>query len=92
MSTYTIKIENIRGIKELNYSLPTRNGVYLLTGSNGSGKTSLLTALDRLGNKNAFMTGLKDIKRRDASITYMIQNESVVYKRGQERWVPTPKD
>lgn len=91
MSTYIIKIKNIRGIRELNYSLPTRKGVYLLTGSNGSGKTSLLTALDRLGNKNAFMTGLKDIKRTDASITYIIQNESVVYKRGQERWVPTPK-
>ena len=91
MSTYIIKIKNIRGIRELNYSLPTRKGVYLLTGSNGSGKTSLLTALDRLGNKNAFMTGLKDIKRTDASITYIIQNESVVYKRGQQRWVPTPK-
>ena len=91
MNSDRIEIKNIRGIKELNYSLPTSKGVYLLTGSNGSGKTSLLTVLDRLGNKNAFKIGLKDVNRRDASITYIIQEEKVVYKKNRERWTPTPK-
>lgn len=87
----SITIKKIRGIRELNYPLPTEKGVYLLTGGNGSGKTSLLTALDRLGNQYVFRNGFKDVVRRGASIIYTIQGERVVYKKKEERWTPTPK-
>lgn len=93
MGSNTIEIKEIRGIKKLNYPLPTVSGVYLLTGGNGSGKTSLLTALDRLGNQYAFRSGFKDIVGGDSSVIYTIQGENVTYKKkdGGERWVPTPK-
>lgn len=87
----SITIKKIRGIRELNYPLPTEKGVYLLTGSNGSGKTSLLTALDRLGNQYAFRNGFKDVVRSGASIIYTIEGEKVTYKKKEERWTPTPK-
>lgn len=89
----SITITKIRGIRELNYPLPTAKGVYLLTGSNGSGKTSLLTVLHRLGNRNAFKNGFKDISGGDSSVTYVIQGEKVTYQKkdGGERWAPTPK-
>ena len=87
----SITIKEIRGIRELNYPLLTEKGVYLLTGSNGSGKTSLLTALDRLGNPYAFQNGFKDVTGGEASITFTIQGKNVVYKKRKKRWTPTPK-
>lgn len=35
----------------MDFPFPERKGVYVLTGANGSGKTSLLIALCRLGDK-----------------------------------------
>ena len=50
----SIKIKNIKSIVDLSYSLPASSGVYLLTGANGTGKTTLLSALNRMGNNQAF--------------------------------------
>ena len=51
---FKIKLRNIKGIKKMDFPFPERKGVYVLTGANGSGKTSLLIALCRLGDKMAF--------------------------------------
>ena len=39
---FKIKLRNIKGIKKMDFPFPERKGVYVLTGANGSGKTSLL--------------------------------------------------
>lgn len=94
MSKYQIILRNIKNIRELFFPFPERKGVYVLTGSNGSGKTSLLTALSRLGKSNAFAhyrsNQLID-KYPNASVEYRTPTDSVTYVHGEQRWVPSPK-
>ena len=94
---YSITLKNIRGIKELVFPFPTRRGVYVLTGTNGCGKTSLMVALNRLGTPWAYSAfpvashgGWIDLFS-NASITYSTPNDEVTYKHSQIRWAPSPK-
>lgn len=43
---YKITLKNIKAITNLEFHFPEKNGVYLLTGTNGCGKTTLLIALN----------------------------------------------
>lgn len=97
---FKIKLQNIKGIKEMDFPFPERKGVYVLTGANGSGKTSLLVALCRLGDKMAFThfkvnnskSGSIQIDTyKDSSITYCMDKEEVRYQRKGKRWVPSPR-
>lgn len=91
-----ITIRNLKHIKQFEFSIPSP-GAYLLTGSNGSGKTSLLTCLSRLTNRNAFQKGFKNSthksldSHRGASVEYNIDNEIVTYTYVEERWAPLPR-
>lgn len=94
----SILIENTKGIRRLEFSLPDKKGVYIIVGTNGAGKTTLLTCLDRICNPLAFARGF-DTSRltheidqyRRASITYVVDNASVRFKKGKAKWGPTPK-
>lgn len=48
-----IELHNIKKIKRMDFDVPD-SGVWLITGLNGSGKTSLLAALYRIGASHAF--------------------------------------
>lgn len=92
----TITIHDVKGINELKFKVPTRQGLYLLTGINGCGKTSLLASLYRMGNPNAFKELLKHSSgalydKCDGSIKYSINNNDVTYTRKNIRWVPSPR-
>ena len=95
MST-KLTIKNLKHIKSLEFEVPGP-GAYLLTGSNGSGKTSLLTCLSRLRNSGAFPRGFRSSTHknldthRGASIKYEIGTESVLYSYVEERWAPLPR-
>ncbi len=88
-----IRIRNIKGISELTYNLPASSGVYLLTGANGTGKTTLLSALNRMGNNQAFAQNFSEeqIIPGQHSIEYTIDGQSVTYQRKNKRWTPIPK-
>ncbi len=82
------------------FPFPERKGVYLLTGANGCGKTALLVALCRLGDKFAFThykvnsnisSGPKIDAYQNASVTYTYNTDSVVYSRKGVRWTPSPR-
>ena len=92
----TITIKDVKSINELKFKVPDRHGLYLLTGINGCGKTSLLASLYRMGNSNAFKELLKHsggeiYDKCDGSIRYSINNNEVTYTRKNIRWVPSPR-
>lgn len=91
-----LTIENLKNISHLEFEIPPP-GAYLLTGSNGSGKTSLLTCLSRLRNSGAFQRGFRSSahqfldSHRGASVKYEIGGDSVTYTYVEERWAPLPR-
>ena len=93
----TIKLQNVRNVSQLEFEIPDR-GVWLLTASNGSGKSSLLACLRRIGYRLAFPIHFPGSQRSDkldsfagAKVTYELNGESVTYAYSGVRWVPTPK-
>lgn len=92
-----ITIENLRHIKRLKFQVPN-SGVWLLTGANGTGKTSILACLRRIGYSNAFPVHFPASQRsykvdsfEGASVRYRLKNAEVTYRYRGERWVPLPK-
>jgi ABC-type lipoprotein export system ATPase subunit len=94
--TTKLTIEKLKNISFLEFEIPAP-GAYLLTGSNGSGKTSLLTCLSRLRNSGAFQRGFRSSahqhldSHRGASVKYEISGDSVTYTYVEERWAPLPR-
>ncbi len=94
--TTRIAIRNLKNIRLLEFEIPPP-GAYLLTGTNGSGKTSLLTCLSRLRNSGAFQRGFRSSahksldSHRGASVEYQINDQSVTYTYVEERWAPLPR-
>jgi energy-coupling factor transporter ATP-binding protein EcfA2 len=92
----TLTIEKLKNIQHLEFEIPPP-GAYLLTGSNGSGKTSLLTCLSRLRNSSAFQRGFRSSvhpsldSHRGASVKYTVDGDSVTYTYVEERWAPLPR-
>lgn len=91
-----LTIKNLKHISVLTFEIPPP-GAYLLTGSNGSGKTSLLTCLSRLRNSGAFQRGFRSSahqsldSHRGASVQYQIKGDAVTYTYVEERWAPLPR-
>jgi ABC-type cobalamin/Fe3+-siderophores transport system ATPase subunit len=93
----TVTIENLKSIKKLVFEVPLQ-GAFVVTGANGCGKTSLLTALHRMGMSNAFQTGLPGAKKsngidglEDARVVYDVNGRIVSYRYNKTRWSATPK-
>lgn len=95
---FKIKLQNIKGIRELEFPFPEKRGVYVLTGVNGCGKTSLLITLCRLGDRMAFKNfhantnnGIPIDNYKDSAVTYYAGTDEVTYQRKDKRWVSVPK-
>ena len=93
----SVELTNVKGIESLRFDLP-KPGIYLLAGTNGVGKTSLLACLLRIKHSSAFPqhfpTSRLDKKLDDFSrsqIAYEIDDRKVTYIYGGERWVPQPR-
>ncbi|MFF2018914.1 AAA family ATPase [Paenibacillus sp. NPDC058177] len=92
-----IVLNKIKNILKLEFEIPTQ-GVKLLTGTNGIGKTTLLTALAKIGIGSALGDNFNKINSSNAEIidpylhsklSYHVNNESVTYsKNAQNRWMP----
>lgn len=92
-----IIIKKLRHINSLEFDIPG-TGVWLLTGTNGTGKSSVLGCLRRIGYRNAFPVHFPASRKSDrldsnegASISYSNSNGEVAYTYVTERWSPTPK-
>ncbi|MCQ9473389.1 AAA family ATPase [Pseudomonas alliivorans] len=92
-----VTLSNVKSVKNLEFEIPQR-GVWVVTGLNGSGKTSLFGALYRLGAQHAFQKYYKNNSSldqvdsfNDARIQYSIGGVDVVYRYGGQRWRATPR-
>lgn len=95
MST-TINITNLKNIRSLEYEIPNRPGVYVISGMNGCGKTSLLVAIHRITHRNAFKENyLQAAEGMDAyansEVKYSVDGDCVTYRHRNSRWVPSPR-
>ena len=93
----SIEITKLKHISNLRFDIPSK-GVYLLSGRNGAGKTSLLACLHRIGSSQAFARTFPSSTRsiyldnfNDSLITYTVNGSVVTYAYGGERWVPRPR-
>ncbi len=95
MPDYKIKLRNIKNIGSLELTYPQSPGVYLISGRNGCGKSTVLVSLHRLCDKNSFSHHYSPTplySYQNAEIEYSIDEERVVYKKKQQRWPPHPKN
>ena len=80
-----IIISQIRNINYMKFKLPGE-GVHIITGENGVGKTTLFTCLSRICNNNAYRTGflttnLSNYDKYMGSISYFVGDEKVTYTK-----------
>jgi chromosome segregation ATPase len=54
MNKLTLKIKEIKNVKDLEIELPVEKGIYVITGSNGSGKSTVMVALSKLFREKAY--------------------------------------
>lgn len=90
-----IQITNLKSINSVEFEVPS-SGTHILTGVNGSGKTSLLVALNRIGNKRAFdhfRVGREvNIDRFEKTeIKYTVDDKEITYYRSNRRWEAKPR-
>ena len=93
-----ITIENVRGINKLTFEAPTKSGVYLLTGINGCGKSTLMTALARISDKSVFSSDFIETpfdSYGNSKITYHMEKEGITtnicFTKSRCKWNPHPK-
>lgn len=91
-----INIRNLKNITSLDYTIPDNAGVYVITGLNGCGKTSLLVAINRITYPNAFrdyyLQARGDVDTYSgAKILYEVGDSRIEYRRRNKRWVPAPR-
>jgi predicted ATPase len=92
----TVSIDNIKNIQSLVFDIPAQKGVYVLAGINGTGKSTLLACLARIGNSRAFqdnfrVSGNVAIDMYSGSITYNASGQSVTYSKRGSKWQPSSR-
>lgn len=92
-----ITLRNIKKINELRFEVPD-SGVWVITGLNGTGKTSLFAAIYRISAQHAFQKFFKTSQvsnyldsYHDSTIEYTINQVTATYHYGGQRWRATPR-
>ena len=64
-----MKIRNVKNISKLDFDIPTTKGLYAITGENGSGKSTIISAL-ALSFYVPMLNNFFGVPRDDASIKF----------------------
>ena len=98
-----ISIEKLKNIEHLDFCIPEQPGVFLLVGANGTGKTTLLTCINRICDGQSFSKGFSSSQHSgeidqytEAKITYFVRDRdnpsfSVSFQHGTQRWTSSPR-
>jgi energy-coupling factor transporter ATP-binding protein EcfA2 len=99
LSKKVVSLENIKNIKKLEFEMPSSIGVKLLVGTNGTGKTTLLVAMAKIGLPNAFRDNFKILLTSipsiinpylNAKVKYEVGENELIYTKKEGKWVPNP--
>lgn len=97
VNSLKVTLDNLKGIKHMEFNAPTHSGVYILTGVNGCGKSTLLTALARISKSNVFKEEFIETQfdnYGNAKISYEINKDNRLtsgYFSKVKNWNPHPK-
>lgn len=69
MTKFKMKIRNVKNISKLDFDIPTTKGLYAITGENGSGKSTIISAL-ALSFYIPMLNNFFGVPRDDASIKF----------------------
>lgn len=93
-----ISITNLKSINKMSFELPTSPGVYIVSATNGVGKTSLLNAISFIFDNNALKKSFQPGKNgfdsfKNTQITYTDDAKTdITYKFTNSNWHSTKKN
>lgn len=91
MSTLSLKIENLRGINTFEINVPIKRGIHIICGSNGIGKSTVMTTLSKIVYRNALNKYFKH-SNDTAVISYAYADTTNTWKpNARSSWSMTEK-
>lgn len=82
----TLEIKNLRSIIDFKISLPIKKGVYAITGSNGSGKSTILNALSKIVYRSALNSYFRFDGDESSKIRYSYKDKKISYIKTPQQW------
>jgi hypothetical protein len=82
----TLEIKNLRSIIDFKISLPIKKGVYAITGSNGTGKSTILNALSKIVYRSALNSYFKFDGDENSKIRYSYKDKKISYIKTPQQW------
>lgn len=76
-----IEIKNLKGIKDLKLNLPFKQGLFVICGENGVGKSTLFSVLAKLVYKGALTNYFKKDGGPETKITFTLNNKKEVWSK-----------
>lgn len=84
-SSLRIEIENLRSIKSFNFDFPIKKGISVITGENGSGKSTIMSVLATLFSKFRINDFTEIDINSDTAIKISFKDRSVEYKTKEKK-------
>ena len=86
MGNLNIQITKLKNIDKLSISLPIEKGLFALTGSNGTGKSTIMRVISKIVHSSAYNTFQSQDYNEDTKIVLEYEGKSNVWTRKGNRW------
>jgi energy-coupling factor transporter ATP-binding protein EcfA2 len=86
MSNLTIEIDSIKSIKNFKLEIPIEQGLHVIAGSNGVGKSTIMALLAAPFRKTMFETIFSNTNK-NGRVSYSYDNANDVWNRIDGKWV-----
>ncbi|HAT1645680.1 TPA: ATP-binding protein [Raoultella planticola] len=91
MKTYELKIENLKNFEDFQVNLNLEKGLYAITGTNGVGKSSLMSLLAKPFLPKILDTNFSNSSKNTSRVAYSIDGNVEEYSFNGTKWVESKK-